>query len=654
MNTPIKSQFMFGLIAIILGVGLVLSTVHGAQADTGSGKTAQSAIGNKAVAKKSIQIIPAKGSMSQRMLMAQAAADTPAGTLSRIIDLQTAQENGEVSIRLRASQGLEYTAFKLVDPLRLVLDFPNMEKGELSGIMEVNQGVVNTIKPLYFEEAKVLRLEIGLNKPASYEILRPSSYEMVIRLKDTSAPVQEAQAPPEQPDAAPGPEPMAMAQSEPATEQDLPSGSNAAEMDSCAPLLGGVKDSFSMDFQNANIKNIFRIIAEVSGFNLVLSPDVGGEVNIRLIDVPWNQAFEIILENNALGRLCEGNIIRIVPNATLLAAQVAEPLITEMIRINYADIAEMVKNLQGLKSPRGSIIADVRTNTLILTDIPDKVEEMISVIKTLDVRTPQVMIEAKIIEVVRGYSQEIGIEWGFFTERVDFGRTDGFPAVITTGGDRFVRFQDDQDVIDAGGRDPGFVVDLGTAGTPAGQFGILLSTFNSDHMLDIQIEALEEQGKSRTIANPKITTLDNKEAKIQSGQRIPVQTSSANEGTKVQFVDANLELRVTPHITADENIYMKILATQNNADFGNTVLGIPTIITKEASTEVLVANGATTVLGGLYQKATSESSRSVPFFSDIPIIGYLFKNRAESDDISELLIFVTPTIVRSDMSFSNR
>ncbi len=661
MNTQIKSQFMFGLIAIILGAGLVLSIVHGAQADTGSGKTAQPATGNKAVAKKSIQIIPAKGSMSQRMLMAQAAGDTPAGTLSRIVDLQTAQENGEVSIQLRASQGLEYTAFKLVDPLRLVLDFPNMEKGELGGVMEVNQGVVNTIKPLYFEEAKVLRLEIGLNKAASYEILRPSSYVMVIRLKDASAPVQEAQAPQEQPDAAPQPEPMAMAQSEPAAEQDIPLDSNASDMDSCAHLLGGVKDSFSMDFQNANIKNIFRIIAEVSGFNLVLSPDVGGEVNIRLIDGPWNQAFEIILENNALGRVCEGNIIRIVPNATLLAAQVAEPLITEMIRINYADIVEMIKNLQGLKSPRGSIIADVRTNTLILTDIPDKVEEMISVIKTLDVRTPQVMIEAKIVEVTRNYAQEIGIKWGAFSERSS-GGDNTFPAVIKAGGDRDTRNKDSQNFnapfLDPLGPfvplDPGPIVDLGIPGSPTGAIGILLATLDQDHILDIQLEALESQGKSRTIANPKITTLDNKEAKIQSGQRIPVQTSSANEGTKVQFVDANLELRVTPHITADENIYMKIAATQNNADFGNTVLGIPTIVTKEAFTEVLVANGATTVLGGLYQKATSENRGSVPFFSNIPIIGYLFRNRTESDDISELLIFVTPTIVRDGFTFAQQ
>ena len=424
--------------------------------------------------------------------------------------------------------------------------------------------------------------------------------------------------------------------------------------DSCFKLLGGARDSLSMDFQNANIKNIFRIIAEVSGFNLVLSPDVAGTVNIRLIDVPWNQAFELIMENNGLGRLCEGSIIRIVPNATLLALQVAEPLVTEMIRINYADIAEMSTNLGGLKSPRGSITADTRTNTLILTDIREKVDEMISVIKTLDVKTPQVMIESKIVEVTRNYAQELGIAWGAFTERVEFNNNDGFPAVITTGGDRFVRFQDDQDVIDNQGRDPGFIVDLGIPSQPAGQFGALLSTLSGDHMLDIQLEALESQGKSRTIATPKVTTLDNKEATIQSGRRIPFQTSSANQGQQIQFVDANLELKVTPHITADENIYMKITATQNAADFGNSVNGVPTILTKEALTEVLVINGATTVLGGLYQKTTSENRTNVPFFADIPFIGYLFRNRAEQDNISELLIFVTPTIVRSETSFTNK
>jgi type IV pilus assembly protein PilQ len=653
VNTKNKNQFMFGLIGIFLGAGLTLSSATGALAETGSKKTGKSASGNQVIAMKTTQINPAKGTKAERMLLAQASGDAQVATLSKIVDLQTAKEDNEVSIKLRASQALEYTAFKLVDPLRLVLDFPNMEKGELSGVMEVNQGVVKTIRPLYFEEAKVLRLEIGLNKAASYEILRPSSYVMDIRLKDTEVPAKEAQAPEEQ--AEPAPEQVAMADSAQKAQKDADSSEESEPgdtTDSCFKMLGGTGDRLSMDFQNANIKNIFRIIAEVSGFNLVLSPDVSGTVNIRLVDVPWNRAFELILDNNALGRICSGgNIIRVVPNATILAAQVAEPLVTEMIRINYAVIAEMVTNLAGLKSPRGSITADTRTNTLILTDIPEKVEEMISVTKTLDVKTPQVMIESKIVEVTRGFAQELGIEWGVYTERTDGANPTSFPSLIRTGGDRGTRAQGDLDRA-LGTLDQGFVVDLGIPSAPAGQFGALLATLDGTHSLDIQLEALETQGKSRTIATPKVTTLDNTEAKIQSGQRFPVQTSSANEGTKVEFVDANLELKVTPHVTADENIYMKITATQNTADFANSVLGIPSINTKEAFTEVLVYNGSTTVLGGIYLKNTSENRKNVPFFADIPVIGYLFKSRAEADDIAELLIFVTPTIVRSETSFS--
>ena len=389
MNTKTKNQFIFGLIAAVMVSGMVLSSVAGVRAEVGSKESR-----TKVVAKKMIKISPAKGTKAERMLMAQASGDAQAGTLSKIVDLQTAQEENEVSIKLRSSQALEYTAFKLVDPLRLVLDFPNMEKSDLSGVMEVNQGVVSTIRPLYFEEAKVMRLEIGLTKAVSYEILRPSSYVMDIRLKDSDpAPSQEAEAPAEE--AQPASETVAVAS---ATPESSPASATTEEEneddrnDSCFELLGGKRDSLSIDFQNANIKNIFRIIAEVSGYNLVLSPDVAGTVNVRLVDVPWNKAFELILKNGALGRVCEGNVIRIVPNATLLAAQVAEPLVTEMIRINYSKIEDMSKNLAGLKSTRGSITADARTNTLILTDIPEKVDEMITVIKTLDVQTPQVMI----------------------------------------------------------------------------------------------------------------------------------------------------------------------------------------------------------------------------------------------------------------------
>ena len=602
VNMEIRNQLMLVFLAVLVGLGLTVQV-----------SVVQAEIGSKTVARKSIEIKPAKGTKAERMLLAQVPEEeAEAVSLSKIVDLQTAQEENEVSIKLRASQALEYTAFKLVDPLRLVLDFPNMEKGDLVGVMEVNQGVVNTIRPLYFEEAKVLRLEIGLTKAASYEILRPSSYVMDIRLKDTEVPAQEAAVPADQQDTAESVETTeTMAKAEPKKETRREAETDAERNDTCFELLSGDRDSLSMDFQNVNIKNIFRIIAEVSGYNLVLSPDVRGSVNVRLVDVPWNKAFELILEDNALGRVCESNIIRVVPNTTLLAAQVAEPLVTEMIRINYAIIADMVKNLKGLKSQRGSISADIRTNTLILTDIPEKVDEMISVIKTLDVKTPQVIIESKIVEVSRNFTQELGVQWGIFSERRDFSQPDQFPSLIRTGGDRATRAQTRADIA-ANGLDPGFVVDLGIPSAPAGQFGVVLATLGLDHALDIQLEALEAQGKSRTIATPKITTLDNIEAKILSGSRFPVQTSTSSQGTTVEFVDANLELKVTPHITADENIYMKIAATQNTADFAGAPGGIPAIDTKEAFTEVLVSNGATTVLGGLYQKRNRKTVITCP------------------------------------------
>ncbi|MDH5459237.1 MAG: AMIN domain-containing protein, partial [Nitrospinota bacterium] len=209
MNTKTKNQFIFGLIAVVMVSGMVLSSVAGVRAEVGSKESR-----TKVVAKKMIKISPAKGTKAERMLMAQASGDAQAGTLSKIVDLQTAQEENEVSIKLRSSQALEYTAFKLVDPLRLVLDFPNMEKSDLSGVMEVNQGVVSTIRPLYFEEAKVMRLEIGLTKAVSYEILRPSSYVMDIRLKDSDpAPSQEAEAPAEE--AQPASETVAVASATP-------------------------------------------------------------------------------------------------------------------------------------------------------------------------------------------------------------------------------------------------------------------------------------------------------------------------------------------------------------------------------------------------------------------------------------------------------
>ncbi len=424
--------------------------------------------------------------------------------------------------------------------------------------------------------------------------------------------------------------------------------------DTCRDLLSGDKDKISLDFQEVDIQNIFRIISDVSELNVVLSPDVSGTLNVRMIDVGWNTALNLILENHDLGRECQQDIIRIAPKATLAAAQELEPLSTEMIRISYADLDEMVANLEGIKSgERATITSDVRTNTLILSDIPAKVREMISIIKTLDVRTPQVTIEARIVEVARNYVKELGVRWSGFTQKRNFNKN-AFPGIVRTGGTsplglETVRFKGPIDLaqpLHPLDLSDATIVDLGVpSGSPTGAIGILLATSNLDHILDLELQALEEQGKSRTLASPRVTTLDNKEAVINSGERRPFLTESA-EGIKTEFVDADIRLTVTPHITAKEDIYLKIVAQQDAFDFSNTSGGLPTITTKEASTEVLVANGATTVLGGLYQKETTESQGSVPYLSKIPFLGYLFRNSSETDDVVELLIFVTPTIVR--------
>ncbi len=605
------------LTAVVMAVCLTAFPVFGATGDKGHTSVKPENMKGISVTKSGKTINGKKGKVWN---VAQMTEEAPASAINEIQNLTADQQGDETSIQLQISGSVNYTAFKLENPLRLVLDFPGTSQGMLTGAIQVNKGVVSTVTPTYFEEAKVLRLEIGLNQTASYEIVKtgPNSLDVRIQAASMEAGNKDTRT------ASSFEEEMGMASGE--QEGSLyESGSKASVEDTCGNLLGGQKERYTFDFQDASLKNIFRIISDVSGFNVVLSPDVSGNVNVRLVDVGWNTALELILDNYGLARKCQKNIIRIAPKAALEEAKKSEPLVTEMIRISYADIEEMVKNLEKIKSiDRGQISSDTRTNTLILTDIEDKIEEMVSVIRTLDIRTPQVMIESRIIEIARSFTQDLGLQWTL-NNNIDVANP-GFPT--TLNGE--------------------FVVDLAAnVANPAGLYTLTMS--DADHQLQLILAAAESEGKSRTIANPKVTTLDNKEAKIRSGREIPYQTFSANEGTKIEFVDAEINLTVKPHITAEEDVYMKITATQNQADFGQQVNGVPTIITKEANSEVLVDNGATVVLGGLFQQEINEARVRVPYLHQIPILGYLFKNRSQDDTISELLIFVTPTIVRENI-----
>ena len=580
-------------------------------------------------------------------------------SLGEIVFINTVEEGQSAIVSIESTQAVQYTAFKLLNPLRLVLDFSKMDKGNLTSRIQVDKGIVNSIRPIHFEEAGVLRLEIVLNQSADYEINKPEKNKLIVRLRSSGQMSgQEMAQAPSMKEAAPSKKESYKKSLRGAASLLDEAQEASLNEDTCFPMLYGEKEVISLDFQNADVRNLFRIFAEISGLNVILSPEVGGSVNIRMMDVPWNQAMEIILTNSALGRECFGNNIVRVATKVVLAAEASalvaeknravadrtterdsQDLVTEVVRINHADITELSTSLTALRSARqdGRITVDTRTNTLILNDLRHNVNDMLEAIKILDIPTPQVLIEAKIVEISKSFTQELGIQWGLTGEV-----TSSLPGSLAINGSTNANTAADGSA---------FLVDLRqstdiAAGSVSG-FDLLLGGLLPGLDLNVRLEALEKQGKGRILSSPKVTTADNKEARIRSGKQIPYQVTSA-EGNSIQFVDAELSLTVTPHVTSDNSEYMVIDATKNAADFTQLVGTVPTITTKETHTEVLVGNGDTTVLGGIYESTSTENKKAVPFLSKIPLLGFLFKSFADSDVITELLVFITPTIIETN------
>ena len=580
-------------------------------------------------------------------------------SLGEIVFIDTVEEGQSSIVSIESTQAVQYTAFKLLNPLRLVLDFSKMDKGNLTSRIQVDKGIVNSIRPIHFEEAGVLRLEIVLNQSADYEINKPEKNKLIVRLRSSGqVSGQEMAQAPSMKEAAPSKKEFYKKSLRGAASLLDEAQEASLNEDTCFPMLYGEKEVISLDFQNADVRNLFRIFAEISGLNVILSPEVGGSVNIRMMDVPWNQAMEIILTNSALGRECFGNNIVRVATKVVLAAEASalvaeknravadrtterdsQDLVTEVVRINHADITELSTSLTALRSARqdGRITVDTRTNTLILNDLRHHVNDMLEAIKILDIPTPQVLIEAKIVEISKSFTQELGIQWGLTGEAIS-----SAPGSLAINGSANANTAADGSA---------FQVDLRqstdiAAGSVSG-FDLLLGGLLPGLDLNVRLEALEKQGKGRILSSPKVTTADNKEARIRSGKQIPYQVTSA-EGNSIQFVDAELSLTVTPHVTSDNSVYMVIDATKNAADFTQLVGTVPTITTKETHTEVLVGNGDTTVLGGIYESTSTENKKAVPFLSKLPLVGFLFKSFADSDVITELLVFITPTIIETN------
>ena len=410
-------------------------------------------------------------------------------------------------------------------------------------------------------------------------------------------------------------------------------------------LVGGerqyVGEPITMSLRDADLVETLRSFAQLSGLNIVIQPGVRGSVTVQLEDVPWDQAFEQILKINGLGYELEGNIMRIAPTATLrneaqerqqleAARSLSLPLQTVLKRLSYASaatVAGLLKSQGGVLSRRGTVIVDARTNTLILKELPTNMDTVIAVIENLDIPEPQVMIEARIVETRKNFTRTLGINWSFLgAADAAHGNTTGlvFPATATSSGG----------------------VNLVTGGS-TGFLNLALGTLSGAFHLDAALQAAENEGLINILSAPKVATLNNERASIQSGFQIPIQTV-ANNTVSVQFVNATLRLDVTPQVTAEGTIKMQINIQKRNPEFALQVAGASAapISTKEAQTQVIVRDGGTTVIGGIYEVSTNAGEDRVPGLANVPILGHLFKNRRREDSNSELLIFITPRIIR--------
>jgi type IV pilus secretin PilQ/predicted competence protein len=419
----------------------------------------------------------------------------------------------------------------------------------------------------------------------------------------------------------------------------------------------------SLDFEGVDLRAVLRTFADVSGLNMVIDPDVQGTVDIKLTDVPWDQALDVILRGNQLDYTVDGTIVRISRIKTLeeenkarqSAAQAAAEraaqaggLVFETFPLSYAKAAEMAPLLKGsLRLSRyGQVQVDTRTNTLIIADLPDQFPAIRDLLRTLDRAEPQVEVEARIVQTTRDFAKAIGVQWGL-NGRVmpDIGNTTGlaFPNRGTVGG-RLGGTQGSTDPRSGELEQTSRGVNLGVPDATSA-LGLAMGAVNGAFNLDIALSALERTGKGRVLSTPRLTTQNNIEAEVAQGVQIPIQTV-ANETVTVTFKDAVLTLRVTPQITAAGTVIMKITIENATADFSREVNGIPPVNTQRALTQVQIDDGATTVIGGIFVSTESTSNGRTPMLHRIPLLGWLFKSERVEDESRELLIFITPRILK--------
>jgi type IV pilus assembly protein PilQ len=415
-------------------------------------------------------------------------------------------------------------------------------------------------------------------------------------------------------------------------------------------------DKLSLNFQDIEVRSVLQLIADFTGLNLVASDTVGGSITLRLQNVPWDQALDLILKTKGLDKRQIGNVLLIAPADEIAARerlelettkQIAElaPVRLDIIQVNYAKAAEVVALVQAdqeLISSRGFISSDDRTNTISVRETVEKMDEIRRLVSTWDVPVRQVSIEARIVRAQTNVAESLGVSWGGAAYSVSGNN------VISVGGSQSA-VEEARNAATGGSGTitfPGaLAVDLGVSGDGASSFAIGFGS--DDFLVDLELSALESDGKAEIVSQPRVVTADRQTASIKSGQEIPYQEASSSGATSTSFKEAVLSLEVTPQITPDDKIIMDLEVTQDSR--GEDTDAGPAINTNSVTTQVLVANGETIVLGGIFESTNTETTTKTPFLGDIPYLGRLFKRTQNTELRSELLIFITPKIIKNDL-----
>jgi len=604
--------------------------------------------------------------------------DKPLPPAKSMTDLTVQRTKDRLVVLITGDGELTYDVTKLSGN-RLVIDLMNVINGTKRQAVPVGHQFMRQIRigVHQFPQAKV-RLVLDLGRTVPY-IIEKTGAQLRVTLSEQALAVQAPQGTQTVTRSVPGPAEVGaggasagpppatnVASMSPRRSVPVPVPARLKFLDPLTSLaqprpdqptdiggLGGPErftgKRISLDFQDAEISSVLRLIADVSGLNMVVGEAVKSKVTLKLLNVPWDQALDLILKLNNLGQIREGNILWIdtLANITRLrddAAKAkestlkAEELVTRIIYLNFADAAKTVDVAKSNLSTRGEIKVDSRTNALVVRDISDNLTRVEKIVRDLDQRTPQVQIEARIVQASKSFARGLGVQWGISSINVG---SDPNSKTIRLGTDGTSAF---------GAQSSNFLVNLPAAASgvsvPGSTVGLIIGKFfGTSGQLDLRLSAGEALGQTKIISAPKIITLDNKPAKLEQGQQVPFATTSL-QGTQTTFVDATLTLNVTPHVIPHANTVRLEIKVTKNAIGAITVTAGPTIDKKEATTEILLRDGETTVIGGIFEETRSDSTQGVPWFNRIPFLGWLFKNEGVSVNTTELLVFVTPIIVK--------